>query len=41
MFVASNYLKQPELYRLGLIMTLCFLAVFLLIGSPWILLVTA
>jgi DASS family divalent anion:Na+ symporter len=39
-FVASNYLTQPELYRLGLIMTLCFLGIFLLIGTPWILLVT-
>jgi DASS family divalent anion:Na+ symporter len=39
-FVASNYLTQPELYRLGLIMTLCFMGVFLLIGTPWILLVT-
>jgi DASS family divalent anion:Na+ symporter len=38
-FVASNYLTQPELYRLGLIMTLCFLCTFLLIGTPWILLV--
>ncbi|MFO1205041.1 MAG: DASS family sodium-coupled anion symporter [Burkholderiales bacterium] len=38
-FVASNYLTQPELYRLGLIMTFCFLAIFLLIGTPWILLV--
>jgi len=39
-FVASGYLTQPELYRLGLIMTLCFLGIFLLIGTPWILLVT-
>jgi DASS family divalent anion:Na+ symporter len=40
MFVASGYLTQPELYRLGLIMTLCFLGIFLLIGTPWILRVT-
>jgi DASS family divalent anion:Na+ symporter len=39
-FVSSNYLTQPELYRLGLFVTLFFLAVFLLIGTPWILLVT-
>jgi divalent anion:Na+ symporter, DASS family len=39
-FVSSNYLQQPELYRLGLLITLFFLAVFLLIGTPWILLVT-
>ena len=39
-FVSSNYLTQPELYRLGLLVTLFFLAVFLLIGTPWILLVT-
>jgi len=39
-FVSSGYLTQPELYRLGLLMTLFFLAVFLIIGTPWILLVT-
>jgi DASS family divalent anion:Na+ symporter len=39
-FVASGYLTQPELYRLGLMMTLCFLGIFLLIGTPWIVLVT-
>jgi DASS family divalent anion:Na+ symporter len=39
-FVSSGYLTQAELYRLGLLVTLCFLAVFLLIGTPWILLVT-
>jgi hypothetical protein len=38
--VASGYLTQPELYRLGLMMTLCFLGIFLLIGTPWILLIT-
>jgi len=38
-FVSSGYLKQPELYRLGLLVTLFFLAVFLIIGTPWILLV--
>jgi divalent anion:Na+ symporter, DASS family len=39
-FVSSGYLTQPELYRLGLFVTLFFLAVFLIIGTPWILLVT-
>lgn len=38
-FVASGYLTQRELYRLGLLVTLAFLAVFLLIGSPWVYLV--
>jgi DASS family divalent anion:Na+ symporter len=39
-FVSSGYLTQPELYRLGLLVTLFFLATFLIIGTPWILLVT-
>jgi len=39
-FVGSGYLTQRELYRLGLITTLFFLAVFLLVGTPWILAVT-
>ena len=39
-FVGSGYLTQRELYRLGLIMTLFFLAVFMLVGTPWILAVT-
>jgi DASS family divalent anion:Na+ symporter len=36
-FVASGYLTQRELYRLGLVMTLFFLAVFMVVGTPWIL----
>ena len=36
-FVASGYLTQRELYRLGLVMTLFFLAVFMSIGTAWIL----
>lgn len=36
-FVASGYLKQSELYRLGLLTTLAFMAVYLLIGTPWLL----
>jgi divalent anion:Na+ symporter, DASS family len=39
-FVASGYLAQRELYQLGLLSTLFFLAVFLVIGTAWILLVT-
>jgi len=39
-FVASGYLTQRELYRLGLLTTLAFLAVFLVIGTPWVLFVT-
>jgi DASS family divalent anion:Na+ symporter len=39
-FVGSNYLKQPELYRLGFFVTLFFLAVFLVVGTGWILLIT-
>jgi DASS family divalent anion:Na+ symporter len=39
-FVASNYLGQPELYRLGFLVTLFFIAIFLVIGTGWILLVT-
>lgn len=36
-FVASGYLKQSELYRLGLATTLFCTVVFLVIGTPWIL----
>jgi len=39
-FVGSGYLTQRELYRLGLLTTLFFLAVFLVIGTAWIMLVT-
>ena len=38
-FVGSGYLTQRELYRLGLLTTLLFLAVFMVIGTGWILLV--
>jgi len=38
-FVGSGYLTQPELYRLGLLITLFFLAVFLVVGTAWILLI--
>jgi DASS family divalent anion:Na+ symporter len=39
-FVGSGYLNQGELYRLGLLITLFFLAVFLVVGTGWILLIT-
>ena len=35
-FAASGYLTQRELYKLGGLITLAFLAVYLLIGSPWV-----
>jgi DASS family divalent anion:Na+ symporter len=35
-FAASGYLTQRELYKLGLVTTLAFTAVYLLIGSPWV-----
>jgi DASS family divalent anion:Na+ symporter len=40
-FVGAGYLKQSELYRLGALVTLFFLAVFLVIGTAWLLLVAA
>jgi divalent anion:Na+ symporter, DASS family len=40
-FVASGYLTQGELYKLGLFTTLAFLAVYLLIGTPWLLFISA
>ena len=39
-FAASGYLTQSELYRLGFLTTLAFMAVFLLVGTPWVLFVT-
>jgi len=39
-FAASGYLTQRELYKMGFITTLAFMAVFLLIGTPWVLFVT-
>jgi DASS family divalent anion:Na+ symporter len=35
-FAASGYLTQPELYKLGAIITFAFLVVYLVIGSPWV-----
>jgi len=39
-FVGSGYLTQRELYRLGLLTTLFFMVVYLVLGTGWILLVT-
>ena len=39
-FVGSGYLTQRELYRLGFFTTLAYLAVFLLVGTPWVYFVT-
>jgi divalent anion:Na+ symporter, DASS family len=38
-FVSSGYLTQRELYKLGLLTTLFFLAVFLTVGTGWLMLV--
>ncbi len=38
-FVGSGYLTQGELYRLGLLTTIFCLLVFLVVGTPWLLLV--
>jgi DASS family divalent anion:Na+ symporter len=36
-FVGAGYLTQRELYRLGLVITLFFLVVFMTVGTAWIL----
>ena len=36
-FVASDYLTQRELYRLGLMTTVFCTLIFLFIGTPWVL----
>jgi len=38
-FVGSGYLRQAELYRLGLLTTGFCLLVFLVLGTPWLLMV--
>ncbi len=40
LFAGSGYLSQGELYRLGALTTAFNLAVYLLVGIPWLLLVT-
>jgi DASS family divalent anion:Na+ symporter len=39
-FVGAGYLTQRELYRLGLLMTLFFMAIFMSVGTGWILLIS-
>jgi DASS family divalent anion:Na+ symporter len=39
-FAASGYLTQRELYQLGFFVTLAFLLIFLVIGTPWVMFVT-
>ena len=39
-FVASGYLTQRELYRTGLLLVLLYLVVYLVVGTPWLMLVT-
>ena len=38
-FVGSGYITGGEVYRYGGLATLACLVIFLVIGSPWILLV--
>jgi divalent anion:Na+ symporter, DASS family len=40
LFADSGYLSQRELYRLGFITTAFNLAIYLMVGLPWLLLVT-
>ncbi len=39
LFVGSGYLSQGELYRLGAILTGLFVVLYLVVGTPWLLLV--
>jgi di/tricarboxylate transporter len=39
-FVGSGYLTQGELYWVGALTTGVCLLIFLLVGTPWLLLVT-
>jgi DASS family divalent anion:Na+ symporter len=40
LFAASGYLSQGELYRLGALTTAFNLAIYLVVGTPWLMLVT-
>jgi di/tricarboxylate transporter len=40
-FVGSNYPRQGELYRLGLLTTGFCLLVFLVLGTPWLMFVAS
>jgi len=37
LFAASGYLEQRDIYRVGAISTALLMAVFLAVGTPWIL----
>ena len=39
-FVGAGYLTQGELYRMGAFTTVFSLVLFLVVGTPWLLLVT-
>jgi len=39
-FVSSGYLTTGELYKFGAVITLANLLIYLMIGTPWILLVS-
>jgi len=39
LFAGSGYLTQGEMYRLGGIITLANLLIYMVVGTPWILLV--
>ena len=40
LFAGSGYLSQGDLYRLGAITTAFSLVLYLLVGTPWLMLVT-
>jgi divalent anion:Na+ symporter, DASS family len=39
LFVGSGLLSQRDLYRLGAVITACQMAIFLVVGTPWLMLV--
>jgi DASS family divalent anion:Na+ symporter len=39
LFAGSGYLSQRELYRLGLITTVFNLAIYIVVGVPWLMFV--
>jgi DASS family divalent anion:Na+ symporter len=40
LFVGSGYFSQGELYRLGITHTVIVMLIYLLVGTPWLMLVT-
>jgi DASS family divalent anion:Na+ symporter len=40
LFVGSGYVSQQDLYRLGALHTALCVLLFLVVGTPWLLLVT-